>query len=106
MSDAYQDHVTKFLCVFDSVAPIRTLRVKSNTKPWFDIRVSNSVQNHDKHYKNSNNEARKLKKAILNMQSFYFEETFAESKNNPTELWTTLKPLGISSKRGGNLKHH
>ena len=39
VSNAYQDFVTKFLSAVDSISPIRTLRVKSNTKPWFDIDV-------------------------------------------------------------------
>ena len=25
--------------------------MKSNTKPWFDIDVSNAIRNYDKHYK-------------------------------------------------------
>ena len=37
LNNAYQDFVTKFLSAVDSVSPIRTLRVKPNTKPWFDI---------------------------------------------------------------------
>ena len=32
VNDAYQDILTKFLYVIDFVAPIRTLRVKPNTK--------------------------------------------------------------------------
>ena len=32
VNDAYQDFVKKFLYVIDFVAPIRTLRVKSNSK--------------------------------------------------------------------------
>ena len=51
VNDAYQDFVTKFLSVIDFVAPIRTLRVKSNTKPWFDTNVLNAIRNRDKHYR-------------------------------------------------------
>ena len=60
--------------------------------------------------KNSNNEQRKLKKAILNMQSFhlkrslYFEEKIAENKNNPKELWATSKSLRMPSTRGRQSK--
>ena len=39
VNNAYQDFVTKFLSAVDSISPIRTLRVKSNTKPWFDIDI-------------------------------------------------------------------
>ena len=39
------DFVTKFLYAVDSVSPIRTLKVKSNTKPWFDIDTLNAIRN-------------------------------------------------------------
>ena len=51
VNHAYQDFVTKFLFAVDSVSPIRTLRVKSNIKPWFDIDVLIAIWNRDKHYK-------------------------------------------------------
>ena len=43
VNHVYQDFVTKFLSAVDSVLPIRTLRVKSDTKPWFDIDVLNAI---------------------------------------------------------------
>ena len=51
VNHAYQSFVTKFLSAFDSVSQIRTLRLKSNTKPWFDINVLTAIRNHDKHSK-------------------------------------------------------
>ena len=51
MDDAYQDFVSKFLSVIDFVAPTRTLIVKSNNKPCFDIDVINAIRNQDKHHK-------------------------------------------------------
>ena len=51
VNDAYQGFLTKPLAVIDFVAPIRTLRIKSNTKPWFDIDFLNAIQNRDKHHK-------------------------------------------------------
>ena len=58
-------HVFKFLSVVDFVAPIKTLRVKTNTKPWFDTDVLNAIQNCVQHQKNLNDQARKLTKAVL-----------------------------------------
>ena len=43
VNDAYQDFVTKFLSAVDSVSPIKTLRAKSNIKPWFDVNVLNAI---------------------------------------------------------------
>ena len=85
VNDAYQDFVTKFLSVIDFVAPIRTLRVKSNTK----------ARNRDKHYrkvKHSGKEIGKrnfkcakllLQKVINNKKKLCFEEKIAENRNNP-----------------------
>ena len=67
--------------------------------------------------KNSSNQAEKLIRTILYMQDFhlkkllitskklYFEEKITENKNNPKELWRTLKSLGMAFKGGNNLKY-
>ena len=34
---------------------------------------------------------------IYNKKKLYFEENIAENKNNPKELWQTLKFLGMPS---------
>ena len=116
VNDAYQDFVTKFLCVVDFVAPIRTSRVKSNTKPWFENDVLNAIRNHDKHYrkfKRSGKEVDKgnfkcakllLKKVINKKKKVYFEEEFVEKKNNLKELWRNLKSLGMPFKEGMQCK--
>ena len=80
--------MTRFLSAVDSVSPIRTLRVKSNTKPWFDIDVLNAIQNRDKHckkFKWSGREtdkgnfkyARLSLKKIINKKKLYFGEKIA-----------------------------
>ena len=56
--------------------------------------------------KNSNDQTRKLTKAILSVQSLlkknkkklYSEEKIAEKDNNPKELWQIPKSLGMLSK--------
>ena len=55
-----QDFATKFLSAVDSTSPIRTLRVKSNTKPWSDIDVLNAFPNRDMHYKKFRQLAKKI----------------------------------------------
>ena len=86
MNDAYQDFVTNFLSVIDFLALVRALRVKSNTKSWFDIDILNTIRNHDKYkkkFKRSGKEIDKrnfkcakllLKKIINNKKKLYFEE--------------------------------
>ena len=88
----------------------RTLRVKSNTKSWFDIDVLNAIQNYYKHYKKLKQSGKEidkgnfkcakllLEKVFYNKKKFYFEEKIAENRNNSKQLWWTLKSLGIPSK--------
>ena len=79
-NDAYQEFATKFWSVIDFVAPIRTLRVKYNTKPWFDIKVWGAIRNRDlSTIENSNDQAKKLTKAISNVQSFYLKNLLITS---------------------------
>ena len=51
VNGAYQDLITKFISVIDFVAPIKTLRVKFNTEPRFDINLLNASRNRKNHYK-------------------------------------------------------
>ena len=37
---------------------------------------------------------------IKNKKKLYFEEKIAENRNNPKELWRTLRFLGMPSKGG------
>ena len=116
VNHANQDFVTKFLSAVDSVSPIKTLRVKSNIRPWFDIDVLNAIQNRDKHYKKFKQSGREtdkdnfkyaklsLKKIVDNKKKLYFEKTIAENKINPKELWRTLKSLGMLFKGGRQSK--
>ena len=99
VNHAYQDFVTTFFSAVDSVSPITTLRVKSNSKPWFDIDVLNAIRNCDKHY-SSNQAIRQgtdkdnfkyaklsLNEIINKKKQLYFEEETTENKGNPKELW-------------------
>lgn len=53
VNDTYQNFLKKFSSVVEFVGPIRTLksRVKSNSKPWFDLDVLNAIWNREKGYK-------------------------------------------------------
>ena len=73
--------------------------MKSNTKPWFDIDVLNTIRNHDKPYKKfkeSGEETDKdyfqyaklsFKEIINNEKKLYFEEKIAENRSNPKKFW-------------------
>lgn len=63
----------------DSISPIRTIRVKSKSKRWFDIDVLNTIQDLDKYYT-------KLKLSSKEIEKLYFEEKITENKKNAKEL--------------------
>ena len=45
---AYDDFIAKLTDVIDKVAPIKEVRIKSNTQEWFDDEIHNAIQNRDK----------------------------------------------------------
>ena len=77
MKDVYQDFVTKFLSVIDFVAPNRTLKVKSNTKSWFDIDVLNDSGNPGKHRQKFKRSGKEIDK-----DNFKCAKLFIFLKNN------------------------
>ena len=79
MKDIYRDFTSKYLHAVNSISPIRTIRVKSKTKPWFDVDVLNTMQNLDKHFK-------KLKLSSKEIEKLYTEEKITENKKNTKEL--------------------
>ena len=97
-----------FLSVADFFCPIRTLRKKSITKPWFDTDVLNSIWNGDKYYKKIKRSDREidkgnfkrvkiLPKKVNNKENFTWKR-IAGNKNNSIELWRNLKSLSMLSK--------
>lgn len=62
MDDDCKDYTTNFLDAVNSVAPIKTIRVKYNTQPRFNIDILNAIQNrgnHDKKFRQSGKEINK-----------------------------------------------
>ena len=53
----------KVFSLINFAAQVRTLSLKSNTIPWFDIE-----------FLNANDQVRKLTTAILSVQSFYLKK--------------------------------
>ena len=77
-----QSFVTKFLSAADSVLPIRILRVKSNTKPGFNINVLNAIENRDKHYKKSTRSVKEIDKSNFNYAKLLLKKVIDKKKKN------------------------
>ena len=69
---------------------IRTLNVKSNTKPWFDIDLRKFLTSSGKEIAEGNFKCAKLllKKVVNNKEKLYFEGKTAEN------IWIMLKNSG------------
>ena len=80
VNDPYQDFVTKFFSVIGFVAPIRILRGKSNTKPWFDIDVLNAMRNLDKHYRKFKQSANEIDKGNFKCAKLLFKKVINNKK--------------------------
>ena len=87
------------------------LRIKGNTRAWFDSEVISIINNRDNYYKNfksSGLETDKdlLKSAKISLKNIihkekmtFFQDKLKENSNNFKELWKTLKSLGMNSKK-------
>ena len=113
---AYLDFVTKIVDVTDLYCPSKRVRIKANTKPWFDSEVISLVNKHDSCYKKCKvskletdkdllREAKRILKAtIQRKKGTFFQDKIQENVKNSRELWKTLKSLGLNSKKRVNQK--
>ena len=69
MKDIYRDFARKYLHVVDSISRIRTIRVKSKSKRWFDIDALNTIQDLDKQYKQLKLSSKEIEKLTENKKN-------------------------------------
>ena len=113
---AYLDFVTKIVDFIDSYCPSKRVRIKGNTKPWFDSEVISLVNKRNSCYKKCKvskletdkdllREAKRILKAtIQRKKGTFFQDKMQENSKNSKELWKTLKSLGLNSKKTGQSK--
>ena len=73
VNGAYSDFVSKLMNVIDSISPSKQVRVKSNTKAWFDRNILEAIRIRDKLRK-------KYKKSGLNVDFDMFKNAHKHSK--------------------------
>ena len=101
MNEDYQNFVTKILFEVDFVAPIKTLRVKSNTNYWFDIDVLNATGNRDKQYKKFKTSGKEIDKDSFNSANFLLKKLALTRKKFTMEK--KLQKIRIILKSSGEL---
>ena len=62
-----KDFITKFIIAIDSISPLKQVRVKTNTKPWFDGNILEAIRVRDKLRKNTKSRVCKLTLTCLKM---------------------------------------
>ena len=102
--------------MIDTLCPSQKLRIKGNTKTWFDSEVISIINKRDDYYKkfkSSGLETDKdiskvakitLKKIIQKKKRSFFQNRLKENSNNFKELRKTLKTLGMNSKNANHLQ--
>ena len=108
---AWYEFKTMFTNAIDHVAPVKLKRLKQRTEPWFDHTILESIleRNHALHlfrltgssdlfdlYKDLRNKTQML---VKNAKETYYSDKVYEFKNNPKNLWNTIKSVGIPSKK-------
>ena len=104
------------MSVIDSISPSKQVRVKSNTKAWFDRNILEAIRVRDKlrkkytksglsvdfdMFKNAQKHAKKI---IKTKKCTYVKDQLKENIANPSKLWKVLKSIGLPSKVNSTLK--
>ena len=48
INEAYSDFTEKVASVIEEIAPIKEVRVKSNSQDWFDAEINEEIERRDK----------------------------------------------------------
>ena len=109
----YKTVITKLIDVIDSLYPSKKVRIKGNTKPWFDSEVISIVNKRDACYKQVKSSGLEnilratkqfLKTTIQKQKRMFFQHNLQKNSKSSNEFWMTLKSLGINSKKEGQSK--
>ena len=110
VNNAYSDFVDKLMSVIDKIAPIKEIRVKGNSKPWFDGDISEPIKIRDKlkkkhkksglqiDFENFKNAQKQSSNLIKSKKCDFVNNQLKINIAKPSKLWQVLKSLGLSSK--------
>ena len=114
VNEAYHDFLTKLTDLIDKLAPFKQVRVKSNSKPWFDAETLESIRVRDKlrkkykksglqiDFDNFKNGRKRAKQNVKRKKCDYVKGQLRDNITKPRELWKILKSIGLSSKSNNN----
>ena len=114
INEGYSDFTEKVASVIDEIAPIKEVRVKSNSQDWFDAEINEEIERRDKllakfkksrshsnneNYKKSRN---KVQRMIKDKKKNFVIRKLNDNIGKPKELWKSLKSLGLPSKESSS----
>ena len=108
---AYSDFISRLESLINVVDPVKTVRIKTNTREWFDGEIAEEIHKRYKLYKKfkltklhvDQDLYREARNAVQNLirkkKKAYFEEKIKANTANPKKLWKTLNKLGLHNNR-------
>ena len=111
LDPAYSDFINRLESVIDVVVLVKTVRIKSSTREWFDGEIAEEIYERNKLHKkfkltklhvdeDLHKEARNaVQNLIRKKKEAYFEEKLKANTANPKKLWEILKELCLQNNR-------
>ena len=101
IKDAYSDFTVKVTSVIDKIAPTKEIRVKNNSRDWFDAEINEEIERRDKllaRFKKSRlqSDNESYKKARNKVQSMIKNKKKNFVVENSMNIWGNLKALEIA----------
>ena len=102
--------------IFDSVAPVKEIKILPRFKPWWNERVKEAARMRDESYRKcvilktdvsykKYKEARNCVVSVIRQEKRrYFQEKVDESKNDSSKMWDALKLILDSNKNFQKIK--
>lgn len=110
VNDAWNNFKSVFISTMDSIAPVKSVRIKQRTEEWVDSEVLQSIKDRDKafyNYKRNKTEENlnyfrtmrnKANQIIMSAKKNYFKSSVENNMSDSKSLWKTLKSLGLPNK--------
>ena len=94
-----------YLEVLNKHAPLRAVKIKRQPKPWFNDTIQQAINHRNNLHKAAiatkdgetwerfKIEKKKMKQLVQKAKDKFFQDQLIEHKNDPTQLWTTIRRL-------------
>ena len=96
--------------IVDEIAPMKDIRVKGNSKPWFDSDIMEAIRVRDKlkekflrtklhvDHERFKEQRNSVQQKIKNKKTNFVRNQLQRNTKKPKELWKVLKNIGLPTK--------